>query len=47
MTAEEHNNGTFDKSLYDAVDKLNLTGGTICLGPGEFNLGDNAAKNCQ
>src|SRR5439155_5295147 len=38
VTAAEHNNGTFGKTLYEAVDQLLMTGGTICLGTGTFNL---------
>jgi hypothetical protein len=36
VSAEEHNGGTH--TLYQAVDEIRKSGGTICLGPGTFNL---------
>jgi hypothetical protein len=36
VSAEQHNQGIF--TLYQAADQLRQTGGTICLGPGIFNL---------
>jgi hypothetical protein len=36
LEAAEHNAGTH--TLYQAVDEIRKTGGTICLGPGTFNL---------
>ena len=36
VTAAEHNQGTF--TIYQAVNQLRTTGGTICLGPGVYNL---------
>ncbi len=36
VTADEHNQGTF--TIYQAVAQIAKTGGTICLGPGIFNL---------
>ncbi len=34
--ADEHNQGSF--TIYEAVAQIAKTGGTICLGPGIFNL---------
>lgn len=39
VSAEEHNSGTF--TIQQAVAALPETGGTICLSPGTFILGDN------
>jgi len=36
VSAEQHNQGTF--TIHQAVSQLLTTGGTICLGPGIFNL---------
>ena len=36
VTAEQHNSGTF--TIQQAVNQLLKTGGTVCLGPGIFNL---------
>lgn len=36
VTAEQHNQGTF--TIQQAVNQLLKTGGTVCLGPGIFNL---------
>ena len=36
VSAEQHNQGTF--TIHQAVSQLLQTGGTICLGPGIFNL---------
>ncbi len=36
VSAEEHNQGSF--TIYDAVEQIAKTGGTVCLGPGIFNL---------
>lgn len=36
VTAEEHNQGTF--TIHQAVNQLRQSGGTICLGPGVYNL---------
>jgi hypothetical protein len=36
VSAEQHNQGTL--TIYQAVDQVRKTGGTICLGPGVFNL---------
>ena len=36
VTAEQHNTGAF--TIQEAVNQILKTGGTICLGPGIFNL---------
>jgi hypothetical protein len=36
VSAEQHNQGTF--TIYQAVNQIRQTGGTICLGPGVYNL---------
>ena len=36
VTAEQHNQGTF--TIQQAVNQVLETGGTVCLGPGIFNL---------
>ena len=36
VTAEQHNQGTF--TIQQAVNQILKTGGTVCLGPGIFNL---------
>ena len=36
VSAEQHNQGTF--TIHQAVDQVRKTGGTICIGPGIFNL---------
>ena len=36
VTAQQHNSGTF--TIQQAVNQLLKTGGTVCLGPGIFNL---------
>jgi hypothetical protein len=38
VTAEEHNAGS--ATLQMAIDKVKETGGTVCLGPGVYLLGD-------
>ncbi|MHC1767281.1 MAG: DUF6519 domain-containing protein [Verrucomicrobiia bacterium] len=42
VTAEQHNQGTF--TIHQAVDQIRKTGGTICLGPGIFNLLGNPVQ---
>ena len=36
VEADAHNQGTF--TIQQAVDQVRATGGTVCLGPGHFNL---------
>lgn len=38
VTAESHNNGTL--TIQQAVSQVTGTGGTVCLGPGNFFLGE-------
>lgn len=38
VSAEAHDNGTLP--IQDAIDHLPKIGGTVCLGPGDFMLGD-------
>ncbi|MEA3207792.1 MAG: hypothetical protein QOE70_849 [Chthoniobacter sp.] len=42
VNADEHNQGTF--TIHQAVNQLHTTGGTICLGPGIFNLLQNPVR---
>jgi hypothetical protein len=37
VTAESHNSGAF--TIQAAIDRVRATGGTVCLGPGAYNLG--------
>lgn len=38
VSAEAHNNGSL--TIQDAIQRLPAIGGTLCLGPGDFMLGD-------
>jgi hypothetical protein len=38
VTAESHNNGLL--TIQQAIDRVVATGGTVCLGPGNFFLGE-------
>jgi len=41
VTAEDHNKGT--ATIQQAIDRIKDTGGTVCLGPGTYNIADNLA----
>jgi len=43
VTAEGHNQGT--ATIQQAIDSVKDTGGTICLGPGTYNITDNLVVN--
>ncbi|HUI06052.1 MAG TPA: DUF6519 domain-containing protein [Verrucomicrobiae bacterium] len=42
VTAESHNTGAL--TIQDAIDRVKTTGGTVCLGPGTFNLRKTAIQ---
>ena len=42
VTAEQHNQGTF--TIQQAVNQLLKSGGTVCLGPGIFNLAEKPVQ---
>ncbi len=42
VSAEQHNEGTF--TIQEAVNQILQTGGTICLGPGIFNLAEKPVQ---
>jgi hypothetical protein len=42
VTADSHNNGTL--TLQWAVDQVKTVGGTVCLGPGLYNLGESPLR---
>ena len=42
VSAEQHNEGTF--TIQQAVNQVLQTGGTICLGPGIFNLAEKPVQ---
>lgn len=42
VSAEQHNEGTF--TIQQAVNQVLKTGGTVCLGPGVFNLAEKPVQ---
>ena len=42
VTADSHNQGT--QTIQWAIDQAKVTGGTVCLGPGSYNLGDQPIR---
>lgn len=42
VTAESHNRGA--QTIQWAIDQIKSTGGTVCLGPGTYNLGEEPLR---
>jgi hypothetical protein len=42
VTADSHNNGAL--TIQRAIDRVRETGGTVCLGPGQYNLGEERVR---